>query len=75
MKSRLIMALSVITFLSILSGCAEKQPPYYGGFLKDGRNLIEVPELEIFDIPGLNELNSVPAVDEFNQPLCCGNLI
>ena len=63
-----IVLLAAVLFSVLLSGCAEKKPPYYGGFLKKGGDYVEIPELELFDVPSVNELSDVPSSLD-SQPL------
>jgi hypothetical protein len=65
----------ILLFSIVWSGCSAKKtpsvevkPPYYGGFLKDNGDLIEVPEMELFGYPGTGEMTGVPSISN-TQPI------
>ena len=61
-KNRFLTLMILFTAALVLSACAEAKPPYYGGFLKNGRELVEIPQVELFETPrDASELGSLPA--------------
>lgn len=43
-----------------LTACGEKKPPFFGAFMKDGSDFIELTQVEAFGVPKPGELERVP---------------
>ena len=60
-----------IVFLLVATALAcggSAKPPYYGAFIKDGSDLIELTEMQAFGVPRSNELDGIPIAPD-SQPV------
>ncbi|WP_420642238.1 hypothetical protein [Candidatus Leptofilum sp.] len=60
----------LISLLTILSACGggNPEPPYFGAFLVDANELIELEQGTAFGVPSFNDLNGVPIAPD-SQPV------
>jgi hypothetical protein len=58
----------VLLILAFTAFGGAKKPPHYGAFIKEGGRLIEIPELEVFDIPRESEIDH-PVVTKDDRPV------
>lgn len=59
MRTFLVMFITVIAF-GVVACQGETKPPYYGAFIKHGRDLIELTQITAFGTPSSNELQGIP---------------
>jgi ribosomal protein L32 len=60
----LVVFVMLILVFSALGG--DKKPPRYGAFLKQGRSLVELPEIEMFGIPRESEIDQPVTTKDTN---------
>jgi hypothetical protein len=58
----------VILILAFTALGGDKKPPHYGAFMKQGRSLVQIPELELFGLPGESEIDQFATSNE-DQPV------
>ena len=65
----LFVVFLLVMLALILTACGgDKKPPYFGAFMKDGGDLVELTEMQAFGVPNSNELDGVPIAPN-SQPV------
>ena len=69
-RSHLLFAVFpfVVLTLGMLACGGDRKPPYYGAFLKDGRDLVELTEMRAVGVPRSGDLDGVPIASD-SQPV------
>ena len=67
---RAILYVNLILFFLFLAACGGNvEPPYFGAFIIDGRELIEIPQATAFGIPDYRDLDGVPVAPNDNPEI------
>lgn len=51
--------LMMLAWLLALAACSDPEPPHFGAFLKDGRELVELEQLNAVRVPSSSELDDI----------------
>jgi hypothetical protein len=57
-----LLVLSVL-LATTLSACGNKNPSYYGAFIRKGGNLIEITSMQVVGVPSPSDLDGIPVTD------------